>query len=173
MIPALRLVYGEAISWAIAALTGIGMTILLLWSSQVLTVEAGRVHVFVQLGFMAAALLIAALCAILAPMQVYAVRLAAATTRQTGGTVLGAVIGTASMSCCAPIILPSLLSLLGFSGATILSFNLVVERYWLPLATASVILLLYSLMSVARALEVRCTLQRDGIPEIANRQNLG
>lgn len=167
MIPALRLVYGQAVSWVVAAIAFGGMAILLLWSSQVLTVEGATVHVFIQTGFVVAALLIAALFAILLPMQVYALRLAAATTRQTGGTVVGALIGTASMSCCAPVILPSILSVLGFSGTTILSFNLTVERYWLPLATASVILLVYSLLSVARSLELECCLPSltTGIPE--------
>lgn len=155
---ALRLVYGEVASWLIGLAAFVGMAILLLWSSQVLTVQAATVHVYLQTGFVAAALLIAALFAMLLPMQVYAIRLAATTARQTGGTLVGAVIGTASMSCCAPVILPSVLSVLGFSGTTILSFNLVVERYWLPLATASVLLLTYSLISVARSLELECLL---------------
>jgi hypothetical protein len=162
MIAALWLVYGEAASLVITIVTFTGMTILLLWSSQVLTVQGATVHVFVQTGFVAAALLISALFAILLPVQVYAIRLAAATTRQTGGTLVGALMGTASMSCRAPVILPSILSMLGFSGTTILSFNLVVERYWLPLATASVLLLVYSLISVVRSLEFECSLPNLG-----------
>jgi hypothetical protein len=168
MIPALRLVYGQGVSWAIAAMAWIGMTILLLWSSQVLTVQGGRVQVFFQAGFIAAAVPIAVLFATLLPMQVYAIRSAAATARQTGGTMLGAILGTASMSCCAPVILPSILSLLGFSGTTILSFNLLVERYWLPLATASVILLIYSFTSVARSLALRCAFPSRATPARRN-----
>jgi hypothetical protein len=157
MIVALRLVYGKPMSWAIAVFAFIGMTILLLWSSQVVSFRGG-VQVFAQTNFIVAALLIAALFAILLPMQVLAVRLAAVTARQTGGTMLGVFAGTASMSCCAPVIFPSILSVLGFSGTTILSFNLTVERYWLPLATGSIILLLYALLSVARSLELECSL---------------
>lgn len=170
MIPALRLVYSQAVSWAIAIVAGIGMALLLLWSSQVLTVQAGIIHFYLQTGFVAAALLIAALFAVLLPMEVYAIRSAAATARQTGGTVIGALVGTASMSCCAPVIFPSLLSLLGFSGTTILSFNLLVERYWLPLATASVILLVYSLIAVARSLETRCAAPSFARPVPGKRQ---
>lgn len=158
MTAAFRLVYGRAISWAIAAPAFGGMAVLLLWSSQVLSVDGGAVRVLIEPEFMVAALAISVLFALLVPMQVYAARLAAVTARQTGGTVLGALAGTASMSCCAPVIFPSILSVLGFSGTTILSFNLTVARYWLPLATASIILLLFSLVSVARSLELECSL---------------
>lgn len=157
MMVALRLVYGKPMSWAIAVSAFTGMAALLLWSSQVVSFRGG-VQVFVQTNFVIAALLIASLFAILLPMQTFAIHLAAVTTRQTGGTVLGALAGTASMSCCAPVIFPSILSVLGFSGTTILSFNLTVERYWLPLATGSIILLIYSLVSVARSLELECSL---------------
>jgi hypothetical protein len=155
---ALRLVYGKTMSWATATFAFTGMTVLLLWSSQVLSFRGRSVQVFVQTNFIIAAVLIAALFAILLPMQMFAIRLAAVSARQTGGTLLGALTGTASMSCCAPVILPSILSVLGFSGTTILSFNLTVERYWLPLATGSIILLSYSLVSVARSLELECSL---------------
>ena len=96
------------------------------------------------------------------PLLVYAARLAVATASQTGGSALGAIIGTASMTCCAPVILPSILSFLGFSGTTILSVNLTLNRFWLPLAVAGVILLAYSLLSVIQSLEMACTPDHQG-----------
>jgi hypothetical protein len=99
----------------------------------------------------------ALLFGLLVPLLVYATRLAAATASQTGGTALGAVFGTVSMTCCAPVILPALLSLLGFSGTTILRLNQITNRFWLPLAVAGIILLSYSLISVVQALDLSCS----------------
>jgi len=153
---AFRLVFRGPAYLALSAVSLLTMLALLLWSSQVVTFGAQGVQVFVEPPFVAAACVIALLSALLLPMEVYAFRLAAASARHAGGTVLGALIGTASMSCCAPVILPSILSFLGFSGATILSLNLQVERFWLPLATISIVLLAYSLASVSRSLQARC-----------------
>lgn len=147
---------------ALGAVSFLSMLVLLLGSSQVLTINGRGVQVFMDLRFVVAACVIALLFALLLPLQVYAFR-TAATATGTGGTILGALVGTASMSCCAPVLLPSLLALLGFSGATILSFNLAVERFWLPLATVSVILLAYSLLSVTSSLEPACHVAREGI----------
>jgi hypothetical protein len=61
--------------------------------------------------------------------------------------VLGVLIGTASMSCCAPVILPTLLSLVGFSGTAILSVNLTIHRFFVPLALLAALLLAYSIGS--------------------------
>lgn len=128
-----------------------------LWSSQVVTLGADGVSVLPELPFMAAAAILAVLFGLTLPLQVYAVRMAAATSA-AGGTLLGVLLGTASMSCCAPVVLPAFLSLLGFSGTTILGLNGLFHRYWLPLATVSSILLLYSLVSTAGSLVSTCLL---------------
>jgi len=153
---AFRLVYRAPSYAVLACVAFLGVAWLLLWSSEVLVFASGSVHVLFEPLTIAAALVIAILFGLLLPMQVFAFRLAAATARQTGGTALGAALGTASMTCCTPVILPSLLSLLGFSGTTILSFNLLVHRWWLPLAALSIILLAYSLSSVVHSLALEC-----------------
>lgn len=153
---AFRLVY-RAPSYAVLGCAAFLATAwLLLWSGEVLVLVNGSVHLLMEPLIIAAALIIAALFGLLLPMQVFAFRLAAATARQTGSTALGAALGTASMTCCTPVILPSLLSVLGFSGTTILSFNLLVHRWWLPLAALSIVLLAYSLSSVVHSLELEC-----------------
>lgn len=153
---AFRLVYRAPSYAVLTCVAFLGMAWLLLWSSEVLVFASGSVHVLFEPLTIAAALVIAVLFALLLPMQVFAFRLAAATARQTGGTAIGAALGTASMTCCTPVILPSLLSLVGFSGATVLSFNLLVQRWWLPIAALSIILLAYSLSSVVHSLELEC-----------------
>lgn len=127
-----------------------------LWSSQVLIIGRSGVSLVIEPAFMAASLIIAPLFGAFLPLEVYAFRLAVVTASQTGGTVVGVVLGTASMTCCALVILPSILSLVGFSGTTILSLNGLLGRYWLPLATFSVILLASSLVSVLQALDLKC-----------------
>ena len=74
------------------------------------------------------------------PLLVHAARLAAAGAAEAGGTALGAIAGTMSMTCCAPVILPAILSFLGFSGTAILRLNETLNRFWLPLAVAGIIL---------------------------------
>lgn len=153
---ALRLVFRGPGPIALGAASSLAMLTVFLWSSQVISVTRQGIHLFPQLHFIVAAAVIAVLFGLLIPMQVYAVRLAVSSARAAGGTALGGVLGVASMSCCAPVIIPSLLSLLGFSGTTILSLNLFLERFWLPLATLSAILLAFSLVSLSDAITQGC-----------------
>jgi hypothetical protein len=156
---ALGLVYRQPRYLLLAAVLFAVMAIFYLWSSQVLLIANGSISFLVEPPFIAAALVLAFLFALTLPMQVYAVRLAATSAQRTGGTVLGAVLGTASMTCCAPVLLPSLLSLLGFSGTSILGINGMLHRYWLPLATLGIILLAYSLFSVVQGLNRECAIE--------------
>jgi hypothetical protein len=136
------------------------LALLYLWSSQVLSVGAHGVSLFIQPPFVAAALLMSFLFGLVVPLQVYAFRLATVSAG-TGRTALGAILGASSMTCCAPVLLPSVLSLIGFSGVTILSVNAILSRFWAPLATLSVILLIWALISVVRSLGRTCTLDAE------------
>lgn len=154
----LRTVGGQPVYLALGAVSFTILLLLNLWSSQVLVMGAQGVSLFVEPLFMIAALLMSLLFGALVPLEVYAFRIASALAVQTGGTALGALIGAASMTCCAPVLLPSVLSLLGFSGVTILGLNATLNRFWVPLATLSIILLSYSLVSTIRSLEAPCRL---------------
>ena len=156
---ALKVVYRRPSNVLMASTAFVAMAVFYLWSSQVLVISSHGIAIIVQLQFLAAGLIMALLFGLLVPLLVYAARLSSASTAQTGGTAFGALLGTASMTCCAPVLLPALLSLLGFSGATILGFNEMLNRFWLPLATAGIILLIYSLVSISRALELVCTVK--------------
>jgi len=153
---ALRLVYRSPWNVLLALAAFVAMTLFYLWSSQVLVVGRQGVSFLVQKQYIAAALIMALLFGLVVPLLVYAARLAAYTTSQTSGTALGAVFGALSMTCCAPVILPAILSLLGFSGTTILSLNLTLNRFWMPLAVAGIILLTYSSVSVVQSLNREC-----------------
>lgn len=155
MAPTL-LVYRDPRNLLLGLISFTATAVFYLWSSQVLILSNHGVSYVPQMHFLAAALVIALLFGLLLPLQVRAVRLAAASAAQTGSTVLAVLTGTVSMTCCAPVILPSLLSLLGASGVTILGINNALARFWLPLATVSVILLLYALGAAVRSLSIVC-----------------
>lgn len=156
MIDGLRLVYGRR--GYVAAAIALFPTALIFyaWAGQVLIVAAGGVSYLIQPDVIVAVVVLAALLALSLPLQVYALKLAMASALQVGGSVVGTVIGTASLGCCAPVILPSLLSLLGLSGTTILSVNITVHRYFVPLALLSMLLLGYSIVSTAESLAETC-----------------
>jgi len=159
---AFQVVYRRPSNVLMAATAFVTMAAFYLWSSQVLVISSHGIAIIVQLQFVAAGLIMALLFGLLVPLLVYAARLSAASRAQTGGTAAGALFGTASMTCCAPVLLPALLSLLGFSGATVLGFNEMLNRFWLPLATAGIILLIYSLVSISQSLNLVCTVSSAG-----------
>jgi hypothetical protein len=132
------------------------MTVLLLWTGNVISISQSHWHLVASASSIVSSLLIGALFGCVVPMQIMAARMAAATATSTGGTVLGALAGTASLTCCAPVVLPSILSLAGFSGTEILNVNGVLHRFSLPLTTLSVVLLSLALVSVAQSLQLRC-----------------
>src|SRR5947209_3013273 len=144
MIGGLRLVYSRRGYLAAAVVLFPVALTFYAWAGQVLIVGSGGVSYLIQPDVIVAVLVLAALLALSLPLQAYALKLAVANALQVGGSVVGMVIGTASLGCCAPVILPSLLSLLGFSGTTILSVNITVHRYFVPLALLSALLLGYS-----------------------------
>jgi hypothetical protein len=173
---ALRLVYRNPLNVLLALVAFVVMAAFYLWSSQVLVVSRHGVSFLLQMQYVAAALIMALLFGLVVPLMVYAARLAAATASQAGGTALGAIFGMVSMTCCAPVILPAILSLLGFSGTTILGLNETVNRFWMPLAVAGIILLTYSLVSVVQSLDLECSLNSSTgttAAERAERESLG
>lgn len=156
---AFRLVYRHPAYIALAVVLWLAVSVLYLWESQVLIVGASGVSLFLQPVFAAVALLIGLAFGLTIPMQIFAYRLAVATAAGLGRPVTGLIVGTASMTCCAPLLLPSLLSLLGFSGTTLLGLNNQLHRYFPVLVTLSVVLLSYSIASVVRSLGAGCDLR--------------
>ncbi|MGH2448151.1 MAG: hypothetical protein ACRDFS_06055 [Chloroflexota bacterium] len=150
-----RAAYRSPLGVASGVLGCIAVALLELWSSQVLTFAPAPV-LLVEPAFIAAAIVISLLFALLVPLQVYAIRLSA--QAHAGSAIGGLLVGTASMTCCAPVLLPSLLSLVGFTGTQLLEFNSLLHQYWLVLATLSVILLSYSIYSVSQSVDRKCSL---------------
>ncbi len=76
----------------------------------------------------------------------------------SAGGVLGPVFGIVSMSCCAPLLAPALLSFVGFSGTTLLNVNATLHELSTPLTLASIALLLLSIVLVSRTITAVCAL---------------
>ena len=91
------------------------------------------------------------------PLQVAAVAKARSAAGTAGG-VLGTLFGVLSMSCCAPLILPALLSFVGFSGMTLLQVNVAVHDWATPLTIASICFMLLAIGLVSRTITAACEL---------------
>jgi hypothetical protein len=140
---------------AIALLTAL----LLTWSGQVVTFfREGGLFVDADAFTVAGILLIAVLLGFTAPLHWYMWRRARASAGQ-GLSAVGAVLGIGSMSCCAPLLLPGLLSLVGVSGTSLLALNLRLHQLRLPLLALSVGLLLVSLAAGLRGVSRSCVLR--------------
>lgn len=156
MINALRLVFGQR-RYAVAAFSLCPIVVIFYaWAAQVFTIDRHGISTLFEPDVMVAIVTLASLLAIALPLQFYAFRLHIAGASETSSNVLGFLLGTASMSCCAPVLLPGVLSLIGVSGATILSINVTVHRYFVPLAALSALLLGYSVISTASSLDQGC-----------------
>jgi len=59
--------------------------------------------------------------------------------------MVGAVFTVGSLSCCAPLLVPGVLSLVGFSGASLLVLNLRLYQLRVPLTVIAIVFLLASL----------------------------
>lgn len=118
---------------------------------------------FIEFNFLRIATLLALtlLSGLVVPMQWVALKNAKSSLDGSGTSVGGFFVGIATMSCCAPLLLPSLLSFIGFSGTQLLFFNITVRQYALPLSLFSVSLLAISLFTVSRSVVVVCRVNKN------------
>ncbi|GAC1408274.1 MAG: hypothetical protein NVSMB65_22010 [Chloroflexota bacterium] len=129
------------------------------YAGQIVTVYAdGSTCVDLQVSRLVALMVLALLMGLVLPVQVFALRRAAWGVRQGGVGVLGFVAGLGSLTCCSPLLLPSVLALVGVSGSSLLSLNVTFYRYFVPLAVVSAVLLLLSLVLASRDITRACAL---------------
>jgi hypothetical protein len=74
------------------------------------------------------------------------------------GGIIGPVFGIVSMSCCAPLLAPAILSFVGFSGTTLLNVNATLHELSTPLTLTAIVLLLVSVILVSRTVTASCEL---------------
>jgi hypothetical protein len=102
-------------------------------------------------------LVLGVLFGMLLPLQVAAVTKARSTAGTAGG-LLGTVFGILSMSCCAPLIVPAILSFVGFSGMALLQVNITLHEWADPLTIASIAFMLLAIGLVSRTITATCAL---------------
>lgn len=155
---ALRLVFARR-GYMAAVLTALLTAALYAYAGQIVTVFAdGTVFVDPDPAHLAALAVLSLLMGLVLPVQVFAVRRAAWGIRQGSTGLLGFIAGLGSLTCCSPLIIPAILSFVGFSGSSLLTLNTTLYRYFVPLAAASVVLLATSLAFAARDVTRACAL---------------
>ena len=134
-------------TYQLAAIIGAAaMAILLAWSSQIVTVfPEGGLFLDADVVTLVSIALAAGLLGITLPLHWFAWRRARLGASASGLGVVGTLFSVGSLSCCAPLLLPGLLSLLGFSGSTLLAFNLRLHQLRLPLTAVAIAFLVVSL----------------------------
>lgn len=96
------------------------------------------------------------LAGLVVTMQVFAIQKARAGLKQSSSGIGGLFVGIATMSCCTPLLLPALLSFIGFSGTQLLFLNITLRQYVLPMSILFVGLLLVSLFLISRSVVAAC-----------------
>jgi hypothetical protein len=153
----LALAIGFERPWAyFAALaSAAGMVVLLTWSSGLLAHYPSGWEVIATPLELATIGLLAALFGLLVPLQIAAHRKARSAVGTVGG-MAGIVAGILSLSCCAPLLIPAVLSFVGFSGTTLIRFNATVSGLTTPLTLASIGLMLASIALVSHTITAAC-----------------
>ena len=100
------------------------------------------------------------LSGVVVPMQWYAIQKVRSGLKTGTSGFAGLFTGIATMSCCAPLILPAILSFVGFSGTQLLFFNATIRQYVLPLSILSVSLLSVSLFFVSKSIASACRINK-------------
>jgi hypothetical protein len=134
-------------TYQLAAIIGAaGMAVLLVWSSQIVTVfPQGGIFLDVDALTLVSIALAAALMGITLPLHWYAWRRTRVVAPASGMGLVGTLFSIGSLSCCAPLLLPGVLSLVGFSGSSLLALNLRLHQLRLPLTALALAFLLVSL----------------------------
>ncbi len=129
-----------------AIIAAAGMATLLVWTSQIVTVfPQGGLFLDVDILTLVSIAVAAGLMGITLPLHWFAWRRTRVVAPASGLGLVGTLFSVGSLSCCAPLLLPGMLSLLGFSGSTLLAFNLRLHQLRLPLTALAIAFLLVSL----------------------------
>lgn len=133
------------------------MVLLLLWSGELLKHFPSGWELHFEVGRLVGVLLLAALFGLLLPLEASAIIKARGAFGAAGGSA-GTLLGLLSVSCCAPFVVPALLSFVGFSGTALLTFNGTVRQLAGPLTVLSIVLMAVSIGFVSRTLAAACRL---------------
>ena len=140
-----------------AVLITIGFAALLTWSGQVITFfPQGGIFIdadgLTALGIVGTALLLG----LTLPLHWFAWRRSMRAAAAQGIGALGALFSVGALSCCAPLLLPGMLGLFGFSGTALLALNLRLHQLRLPLTALALAFLVVSFTVGVRNVRLSC-----------------
>ena len=154
---ALAIAFDRPWAYAVAVLGAAGMALLIVWSSGLLASYPTGWELYATPEELATVGMVSVLFGVLVPLQVAALARARSAVGTVGG-LAGALAGLLGVSCCAPFLIPALLSFVGFSGTALLGFNAAVRDLAAPLTLASIGLMLVSIGLVSRTITAACAL---------------
>jgi hypothetical protein len=155
---ALAIGFARPRAYLMAVAAAIGMALLLVWGSGLLAHYPTGWVVIADPEEIATIAALSILFGILVPLEVAALTKARSIVGVAGG-LAGTVTGILSVSCCAPLLIPTLLSFVGFTGTALVTFNITVRDYLGPLAILSLVLMGVSIVLVARTVTAVCKLR--------------
>lgn len=164
---AARLVFRDPFNVALGLVAALGCAVLLCWSGQVVTRSPlGGLYWDLETERLVAIGAITLAFGLAIPLQVAAIRQVRAAARLRAGAsfALASLSGVAAVSCCSPLILPTLLGFIGATGTTVLDANLAAHRWFVPLSAASVALLVLTSTLALRDLGRACVRRLPAIP---------
>src|SRR5437870_1469589 len=123
---ALAIAFERPWTYLVALGSAIAMAVLLLWSSGLLVHYPTGWELLASRSELVTMGVLAAMFGLLVPLQIAALSKARSATGTVGG-LAGTLTGILSVSCCAPLLIPALLSFVGFSGTTLIRFNATVS----------------------------------------------
>jgi len=142
-------------AYLLAIAAAIGMAVLLVWGSGLLAHYPTGWVVIADPEEMATIVLLSMLFGVLVPLELAALTRARSVVGVAGG-LAGTLTGILSVSCCAPLLIPTLLSFVGFTGTALVTFNITVRDYLGPLAILSLVLMVASIVLVSRTVTAVC-----------------
>jgi hypothetical protein len=152
---ALAIGFARPRAYLLAIVAALGLALLLVWGSGLLAHYPTGWVVIADPEEMATVAMLSILFGMLVPLELAALTRARDVVGVAGG-LAGTVTGILSVSCCAPLLIPTVLSFVGFTGTALVTFNITVRDYLGPLAVLSLVLMATSIVLASRTVTAVC-----------------
>lgn len=155
--PAFGVAFERPWAYLVGLASAAGMALLIAWSSGLLAYYRTGWEVYASPPELAAIGVLSVLFGLLVPLQLAGLAKARSAAGTVGG-IAGTATGILSVSCCAPLLIPSLLSFVGVPGTALASFNASMRGFATPLTLASIVLMAGSIGMVSHTITAACKL---------------
>jgi hypothetical protein len=160
---AIKIVYSSQMNIIMGAVVALVLATVYLFVGQVLVETSGIFFLDFDPIKVATFVTLSVLAGLVVPLEIFAIRKARLSIRSTGTAGMGLATGLATMSCCTPLILPSILAMFGWSVIQILEVNALIQHYLIYLSILSIAMLMVSLKLAADTVVSNCSVVRKEI----------